>query len=466
MLVALVAGNMIGSGVFLLPASLARIGYISLFSLLATIVGALALTWVFARLSIQKPMPGGPFVYVKEGLGDFFGLQSAYGYWLAAIVGNAAIAVAVIGYASVFLPELNQSTSSRIISLLAVVWSLTWLNMSSQKGSGWFQIITTILRLVPLALVSCWGLMHFHLPENFELMLNVTGKSSVSAFGNGTLITMWLFLGLEAATVPDLAVEDPKRDVPLASLLGVIIASIIYVLTTVAMFGSVPIGDLAHSSAPFVLAGEKLFGAAGKWIIMGGALVACVGALNGWVMVAAQLPQTAVEHGYFPKLFASKKAGQTSKSSLLISSGITSIILVVTTLLKEGEQLDFLITLATMMNVVIYLYVTTAGFILMDKGYFAEHKIESVVFTLAFCYSLYAVVGCSADLSWPAMAAMVLFGILGYVALLAHKQTSPSKALGSNSSLRRRRRRSRFSKQQEEQEKNAESDESAALRNG
>src|SRR5829696_9196952 len=106
MATALVVGNMIGSGVFLLPSSLAAYGGISIVAWLLTTAGAVLLALVFARLGRAYPRTGGPYAYSRKAFGDFVGFQTAWGYWIAAWAGNAAIAVAFVAYLTVFWDEL------------------------------------------------------------------------------------------------------------------------------------------------------------------------------------------------------------------------------------------------------------------------------------------------------------------------------------------------------------------------
>ena len=166
MLTMLVTGNMVGSGVFLLPADLARFGSISLLGWVFTAMGAVLLAWTFSRLSLLVPnKSGGPYVYAKAGLGEFIGFQAGYCYWLAIWIGNAAIALAAIGYLHFFITSLGGHIP-RAFAAIFLVWLLTYLNTISVRVVGVFQIVTTVLKILPLVIIILFGWDYFNLDND------------------------------------------------------------------------------------------------------------------------------------------------------------------------------------------------------------------------------------------------------------------------------------------------------------
>ncbi len=174
-LTALVAGNMIGSGAFLLPASLANFGSIGILGWICTAIGSICLALVFAKLSGLFPKTGGPYAYCREGFGDFIGFQVAYNYWIALWVGNAAIALAFIGYLGVFWPALVQNRLITTLASIATIWLITFINLAGVKQAGKVQLVTMILKLIPLLLIGIVGLFYIH-PEYLKTF-NVSGTS-------------------------------------------------------------------------------------------------------------------------------------------------------------------------------------------------------------------------------------------------------------------------------------------------
>ncbi len=161
MATALVIGNMVGSGVFLLPASLAgEAGPASILAMVATGIGAMLLAAVFATLGRAFPRTGGPYAYARRAFGDFIGFQTAWGYWIAAWAGNAAIAIAFVAYASVFWSSLIRNHLLAATVAAALIWALTLINILGARESGWVQVVTTVLKFVPLAAIGVIGLFY------------------------------------------------------------------------------------------------------------------------------------------------------------------------------------------------------------------------------------------------------------------------------------------------------------------
>ena len=280
---------MVGSGVFALPASLAPFGGIALGGWLVTSAGSIALALVFGRLARLVPATGGPYAYTRAGFGDFAGFLVAWGYWITLWSGNAAVAVALSGYLAYFLPILREQPVAGLAAALGAIWLVTLINVRGVKEAGLFQVATTVLKLVPLLLTATVGLA-FVAPSHF-VPLNTSGLGTFGALAACSAQTLWAFLGLESATVPAGDVDRPEVTIPRATVLGTSFAAVLYILVTVAVFGIVPLGDLAHSSAPLADAAERVFGPwAGSFVALG-AVVSTIGTLNGFTMLSGQVPR-------------------------------------------------------------------------------------------------------------------------------------------------------------------------------
>ena len=212
MATALVVGNMIGSGVFLLPSSLASYGGIAVVAWVVTALGAMALAIVFSRLGRAFPRTGGPYAYSRRAFGDFVGFQTAWGYWIAVWAGNAAIAVAFVGYLSRFWGELDGNNALAAVVATAAIWVLTWVNALGVRMGGWVQGVTTVLKLLPLLAIATIGLLSFD-PGNFGAF-NAAGGSWFTNLTGAATLTLWAFIGLESATVPAEDVRDPSGPSP------------------------------------------------------------------------------------------------------------------------------------------------------------------------------------------------------------------------------------------------------------
>lgn len=392
MLIALVTGNMVGSGAFLNPAAMARIGSVSLLSMGFTIIGVLCLALVFAKMSLLVPKAGGPYAYAFAGFGEYMGFQTAYYYWIAVWLGNAAIVIAAISYLSVFFPMIN-SPIAKALTILGIVWSITIVNIIGVRFAGFFQIITTILKFIPFAIVGILGWWYFQ-PEYLTGNFNVTSTSNFSAFSAAIPLTLWLFVGVESATIPADAVHNPKRNIPLATVLGTIIAAVIYILSNTAIFGMLPNHVLANSVAPFAAATEIIFGPWGKVLVAIISIIACLGALNGWILVAAQIPLAAANDGLFPKIFAKCNDAGTPVAGLIITSALISFSLLASSHLNLIKQFIFLVDVAVLGEVVAYFYTTIAEIIILPKNLLSRKNLFHIcVAVLAAAYSFCVILG-------------------------------------------------------------------------
>lgn len=294
---ALVIGNMVGSGVFLLPSSLAAFGGLSLFGWLVSSTGAVLLALTFARLARVNPGAGGPYAYTRDGFGSFAGYLCAWTYWKAAWIGNAAIAVTLVGYLRVFIPALADPLLMVSVAI-AAIWLCTLINL---RGIGTFSVVQnllTILKLLPLLLVGILGWFHFN-PEHLAIPARseLPNMGYAQAIATTAALTLWSFIGLESATVPADDVEDPRRTIPRATLFGTLAAAALYILSITAVQGLMPPEVLARSTSPFADAARILMGDWGYYLVAAGAVIACLGALNGWVLLQGQIPVAPARDG-------------------------------------------------------------------------------------------------------------------------------------------------------------------------
>ena len=395
MCTALVVGNMIGSGVFLLPASLAPYGVLSIFGWLFSTTGAVLLALVFARLSRMVPQSGGPYAYTKAGFGDFAGFLVGWGYWISIWSGNAAIAVAFISYLGFFLPVLNTNGVLAAAAAIATVWVLTFVNGLGVRTAGMVQLVTTILKVAPLAFVGIFGLFYMH-KENFALAH--TGVEPVfTGITSAAALALWAFLGLESATVPADNVIRPEKTIPRATILGTILAAVVYILGTVAVMGVIPQAALKTSTAPFADAAKAMWGDWAGYAVAAGAAIACFGALNGWILLQGQLPRAAAIDGLFPGFFKRLSARGTPVAGLVVSSILITLLVMANYTRGLVGMFTFIILLATLTTLFPYVLSTMSLLMifLRERERFRYEPLlgSSIIAVLAFAYSLWAIGG-------------------------------------------------------------------------
>tara|TARA_R110000868_G_scaffold380784_1_gene646845 strand:- start:19481 stop:20836 length:1356 start_codon:yes stop_codon:yes gene_type:complete len=411
-LIALVVGNMIGSGIFLLPSALAHIGTISLVGWICTAIGAMFIALVFARLASNYPMAGGPYAYAKEAYGEFIGFQVAFNYWCGLWIGNAAIAVAFTGYLSFFFPALKSHHIYGFLTSAGALWAVTLVNMSSVKNAGGLQIISTILKLIPLLLIGFVGIFFIH-PHNLfdHANLIVQTKHPVSAFAAisaAAMMTMWAFIGLEGATVPAQHVKNPKKLIPRATIIGTSITAVVYILSATAIMGILPIHELAQSASPYADAGKLLFGNWMGIIVAGCAVISTLGALNGWVMLHAQVPYAVAQDNLFPKVFGKLSKRDTPVNGLIISGILATAVMALNFQQSLVSQFEFVIMLATLAGLIPYLYCTLAELLIVRKYMTKGTKSGYIIGIIAFLYICWAIMSAGKEIIYLGMGLMII----------------------------------------------------------
>jgi len=419
MATALVVGNMIGSGIFMLPATLAgAAGPISIVAWIFTGAGAMLLALVFANLGRALPRTGGPYAYARRAFGDFVGFQTAWGYWIAVWAGNAAIAVAFVGYLAVFWPATGTNELLGALVAIALIWLLTFINALGARESGVVQVVTTVLKFVPIAAIGIIGLFFID-GANYEPF--APHGTSLSLLSTTAALTMWAFIGLESATVPADEVRDPERTIPRATILGTGITTIVYILATVAIMGIIPAATLAGSTSPFADAAGVAFGGGWDKVIALVALISTFGALNGWIMLQGRVPLAAAEDGMFPAAFARVHGTRrTPVFGLVVSSILVSGLLLMNYTKGLAGAFEFVILLATLTTLVPYAYSAAAQAYLwlVERENFKPRKLvrDTVIALLAFAYSVWAISGAGDDVVTKGFL-LLLAGIPVYVGM-------------------------------------------------
>ena len=391
----LVTGNMIGSGIFLLPAALAVFGGISLLGWLYTAIGATFLALVFSRLGRLLPRAGGPYTYTREAFGDFPGFLVAWGYWVSIWCGNAAIAVAFAGYLAVFFPIISSSPLVSGIVAFTAIWSLTWVNSIGVRSAGFVQLVTTILKLTPIGAIAILGVFYLN-PDHF-IPFNLSTSSSFSAVTKTAALTLWAFMGLESATIPADHIDNPKKTIPRATLIGTLATAVVYILGTTAVMGIVPPAALSKSTAPFADAADVIWGTWVRYIVAAGAAISCFGALNGWIILQGQIPRSAAADGLLPKHFGLLSRRGTPVFAIIFSSILITLLIAMNYTRGLVDAFTFIILLSTMTCLVPYIFCSFAEIVIRLK-HRDRHQTQMIpkiamLSIPAFLYSVWAITG-------------------------------------------------------------------------
>ncbi|MDY6945662.1 MAG: amino acid permease [Pseudomonadota bacterium] len=432
MCLALVIGNVVGSGVYLLPASLAPYGLNSIFGWIITCGGAVALAAVFARLARLFPEAGGPYVYARAAFGDGVGFLMAWGYWMGMWVGNAAIAIATVAYLAELVPWIKTTPGGPAIASCAIIWLLTYVNWRGARQAGGVQIVTTVLKLLPLIAIIALGLWLLATADASVIKVEPV-PFTASAINASALLTLWALLGLESATVPAGNVENPRRNVPLATLWGTLIAAGIYILACSVVVLLVPGSQLANSSAPLADVVRMFWGEGVAGTLALFAFISGFGALNGWILLQGELPRVLANDGVFPRVFARLSRHGTPGASLVITSGLLSVLVLMNYSRSMVQIFTFIILISTSTYLVMYLCCALAALKLCWSGSLGEAARHLspylLVAMLAAAYSMWTLLGAGAEaFCWS----MALFAI-GLPVYWAHRIRSRGIAVALNS---------------------------------
>ncbi|MBD9423877.1 putrescine-ornithine antiporter [Pseudomonas sp. PDM15] len=417
-LTTLVAVNMMGSGIIMLPSSMAQLGAVSLLSWIITAIGSMAIAYCFSQCGIYCTRPGGMSAYTEEAHGKSAFFLCSYLYFLSLAIGNVAIAISAVGYLTPFLPWLGSGAIPLFVGSVGLIWLTSLANFGGPKVTGQIGSVTVWGVIIPVAGLSVIGWFWFD-PDIFRQAWNPNGIATSDAIAQSIPLTLWAFLGMESAAQNSDAVENPQRNVPLACLLGTLGAAVVYVLSTSVIMGIVPNAELANSSAPFAFVYAKMFNGWVGDIIMALAVMACVGSLLGWQFTLAQTAKVTAEQGMFPRLFARVTLLGAPLLGLIANAVLQTGMAVSTISPNASEQFSKLVNLAAVTNIIPYITALSALLIIMQKAGVARgiQYRNMVALALAMAYSFYALYASGTEAVFGGMIVTAVgYLLFGYIA--------------------------------------------------
>jgi arginine:agmatine antiporter len=329
--------------------------------------------------------------------GDFAGFLIAWGYWISIWASLPVIAIAFAGAMFDLLPGLHNRTMAVVLTLGAI-WAVVLVNLRGVKEAGIFAEVTTYTKLIPFAAIALVGLVYVD-TSNFN-EFNPSGKSLFGASAALAPLTMFAFLGLESATVPAGDVVDPKRTIPRSTVLGIAIATLLYVLGTIAVMGLVPREQLVHSVAPFSDAARVLWGPWGATVISIAVIVSAIGALNGWTLLMGQVPMAAAQDRLFPPLFGQLSSRGVPAVGIVISAIFATLLVLSQVVGPSGFSAfyNLVVGLSTMAAVVPYAFCALATGLVAARaaGGGAVPRL-GVIEVIAFVFAVFTLYGCGAE---------------------------------------------------------------------
>lgn len=383
---ALVTGSQIGSGVFMLPSSLAAYGLLSLGAWIISGLGAIALALVFAQLCSWLPKTGGPHVYIGQAFGPTAAFFIGWTYWVVSWVSTTVVIIASIGYFTSLIgydsPMFNLALE--IILLLAI----TALNLRGVGTAGRVEFLLTILKVIPLVIVPAIALCFFN-SHNFYLDPGLAHLTTAQLLGRVTLLTLWGFIGLETATTPAGSIENPSKIIPRALIAGTMFVALLYVFNSLGIMGVIPGNQLAHSPAPYADAVRSIFGGSWHLVISAIASLICIGTLNAWMLTSGQIVLGLAQDRLMPAFLGRKNKYDAPFWGLLISAMGIIPLLIMTSNKGLATQVLMIIDFSVTAFLFVYAACCMAFFKLLAQNKQATiRKLSPLIYgvvALAFC---------------------------------------------------------------------------------
>jgi basic amino acid/polyamine antiporter, APA family len=400
---AIVVGNMVGSGFYLSPAAVAPYGNLAIVAWLVMGAGAVCLGLTFAKLARLAPATGGPYAFTRLAYGDFAGFLIAWGYWISIWASLPVIAIAFAGAVIDLFPGLHSRTMAVVLTLCAI-WAIVFVNLRGVKAAGVFSEITTYSKLVPFFAIAVIGL--FYIDRSNFVAFDRTTTPVMSAAAALAPVTMFAFLGLESATVPAGSVRNAAQTIPRATVIGIGIAALLYILGTIAVMGVVPNDQLVKSVAPFSDAARIMWGPWGATIISLAVILSSIGALNGWTLLMGQVPMAAAQDRLFPEVFGRLSGRDVPAVGIVISASLATVLVLIQAAGAPGFAAFYntVVGLSTMAAVIPYAFCALAPGLVAAAVKGGPAPRLTPVEIVAFVFAIFTLYGCGPT--------PVLFGLL------------------------------------------------------
>lgn len=388
---ALVVGNIVGAAIFMQPAALAPFGWNAVTAWILSLAGALCLAWVFARLAAQFPEAGGAHAFMAMGVGDDLAFLGSWGYLASIWAANTAIIVTGTSYLTRLVPALREMPGGELAAGLAVLALITWANTRALGGE--MQLVSSVIKLLPFAAVIALAaatLFEHGLASLAPVTaVPVTPAATLGAIG----ITFYGMLGLESAAIPADAIDRPAITVPRATIIGTTLSGVVTIVSTCAVALMLPLDVVANSKAPIADFIGSRWGDWASLFVVVCAVVSCFGCLNGWILIAGELPAAMHARGALPPWFGRRNGLGVPVRALVSSAVITGVLLVLASSRAGVAAFSFAALIATATNLVLYLFCTVAAIRFMRDGRLARTPGLVACAAGALVFSLYALYG-------------------------------------------------------------------------
>jgi APA family basic amino acid/polyamine antiporter len=385
---ALLVGNTIGIGIFMLPASLAPYGLNALPGWLITAGGCTFIAWVFAGLPRAFPEDDGPYAYASRAFGNAVAFVMLWCYWVSTWMTLAVLATGIVGYLSMFFPALGVNHSLAAVTAVAFVWLFVLVNMRGLRAAGWVQVLSTALKLLPLIGITALGLWALFAPHAQPLVHVPPTPISLSGVMAASTLALYAMLGVESAALPAGRVRDPARTIPRATFIGTLLVGLIYVCVSVVPLLMIPQSELAASNAPFADLFARFIGAASGKLLAAFVIISGLGCLNGWTLILGELTVSFARHGGFPPTLGKVNAHGAPTRAFVLSALLGSIMIVTSYNDSMAGAFTFLSLVTTAANLPLYVGCALAVLMLWRRGQIPQVGARELRWIGACCIAL------------------------------------------------------------------------------
>jgi arginine:ornithine antiporter / lysine permease len=458
-LTALVVGNMVGSGIFMLPRSLSEAASPAgvILAWVMTGLGALVLALVFGNLAIRKPeLTGGPQIYAKElfksgsQASTLTGFMSSWGYWIGNMAGNVAVITTFAGYLSTFFPimtseanwfsignfTLKVGNGLTFIVCTLLLWGTHFIILRGLEGAGKLNFVATAAKVAGFFIFIVVGLFAFQKTNMLPLLATRVDEAGhamglMSQVNHAAINTLWAFIGVESAVV--FASRAKKQtDVKRATILGLSISIAIYIGISTLVMGMLSQDALIHSEKPLIDAIATVLGPIGGKVLAFVGLISLFGSTIGWIMLSAEVPYQAAKQGVFLPFFKKENKKGLPFLSLVITNVISQLFIFSTVSKSISQAFDFVIVIATLSYLVPYFIssIYQLKLVITGETYRGDkaRATDGIIALLATIYSVWVIISGTADIKTFAYGmGLILSGILFYGPLVKSRRNQTNQ---------------------------------------
>lgn len=391
---ALVVGGMIGTGIFMLPASIAPFGWTGMIAWVVSVGGVLCVAYALGRLSAALPEETGALAVAGAVLGPFWGVLIGWSYWLSCLAGCAMIAIGTTSYLSVFLPMLAARPFIGALVSVAILWAVTVLNLAGARSAGRFQVVTTLLKLIPLlAVLAILASLAFSGQAHSPPL--PTAHAAVSGLTAVVTLTLFPLVGFEAAGVASERVRDPARTVMRATMTGTALAGLLYVVVSMGIVFALPAATVAASDAPVALFVETFWGRGAAMLVALFAVISAIGALNCWALLQGEVPLGMARAGLLPRWFGRISRQEVAVRPLVLATVVASLLVMSNASKSLGGIFTFAALLTTCTALWLYVAICVAALI---------RRVAVPAAALGLPFTLWAMWGAGIEVSGLSLA--------------------------------------------------------------